>query len=304
MNNLSPVKLPRLSHGVSGHLVIHSRGGIGNQLFCFLSALARAEQLGCGLLIDPFIHELTPEFPFQLNQILHTVNDELNHRVRVLSIPNRQHHRAILRLGIGRTCDYREPSSRFDPNFFSIAAGSCVDGYFQSWKYLDHLRPETRLQISAAVRALVVESPISFGNNDIVIHLRRGDYLSARNRKIHGVLGTSYYLAAVSLLRALGFAGAVWVIAETLPPDLGILEESLKTDVSFVCGQSVWTDLNLLTCAPALILANSTFSWMGAWLGDQERPIIAPQPWFRSSLGKSLEIVPSTWIQLKNDSWV
>jgi len=303
MNNLSPVKLPRLRHGVSGHLVVHSRGGIGNQLFCFLSALTRAEQLGCELLIDPFIHELTPESPFRLTQILHAANDELGHRVRVLSIPNRQRHRAIRRMSIGRTCDYREPSSRFDSNFFSIAAGSCINGYFQSWKYLEHLSPETRLRVNAAVRALGVESPIPFGKCDIVIHLRRGDYLSARNRKIHGVLGAGYYLAAVSFLRALGYAGAVWVIAETLPPDLEILEESLGMDVSFVCGQSVWTDLNLLTCAPALILANSTFSWMGAWLGDQGRPIIAPRPWFRLSTNGCLDLIPPAWTRIDNDTW-
>lgn len=298
------MRFPPLGHGVSGQLVIHSRGGIGNQLFCFLSAFTRAEQLGCDLLIDPFVHELTPEFPFELNRILDAANDELRHRVRVSSVPQNQYRRAVLRTGIGRTCDYREPSLRFDTNFYSIPTGSCINGYFQSWKYLDHLSLETRLQVNAAVRALGSDSTISFGTGDIVIHLRRGDYLSARNRKVHGILGGDYHLAAISFLRALGYAGEVWVIAESLPADFEIIQEYLKTDISFVGGQSVWADLSLLTRAPTLILANSTFSWMGAWLGDQRRPIVAPRPWFRSSTNSSLDLIPPAWTEIDHDAWL
>lgn len=291
---------PFSGHAAADGLLVHSRGGIGNQLFVLGAGLARADELNCNLTVDPSQHRFTPNLPYLLDTFLTGADRQLFDSVVSLQEPSNAVTRVMARVGIPRFCRYVEPSFAYDPAFLNITAGSCFLGYMQSWRYLERLDDARRDQLRSAIQKLGQAKP-PWAPNDVVLHVRRGDYLKPGVTEIHGVLGHDYYVEAVRRLRAHGFDGQVWVISQDALPDVKELSISLAAPINQVHGTSIWHDLALLVSAPSLAIANSTFSWMGGWLGPQERPIVAPNPWFRATSFDTTDLIPPTWLQVGHD---
>ena len=122
--------------------------------------------------------------------------------------------------------------------------------------------------------------------NSVSLHVRRGDYVTTPGaNEFHGVLDLDYYLPAISHVqeRAPDVQGFVF------SDDLDWCREAfsgLKLPLTFVdvnCGDDSWQDLFLMAACRHNIVANSSFSWWGAWLGDgqgsDDRLVIAPPRW-------------------------
>ena len=291
---------PFNGHAPGDGLVVHSRGGIGNQLFILGAGLARADELNCALTVDPSQHRFTPHLPYLLNDFLAAADHRLSESVVSLREPPTAVTRAIARIGIPRFCRYVESSFAYDPLYFNVGVGSCIVGYMQSWQYLERLNGARRDQIRSTIQRLGRARPL-WVSNDVVVHIRRGDYLKPGVTEIHGVLGYDYYTEAVRRLRSEGFDGQVWVISQDELPDAVDLGIALGAPIKQVHGTSIWHDLALMISAPSLAIANSTFSWMGGWLGHKERPIVAPSPWFRANTYDTTDLIPPAWLQVSHE---
>lgn len=289
----------RMGHGHHDGITIHSRGGIGNQLFSMLAGLALADNLKCLLYIDPSQHRYTPHLPFLLDQLIRTSPAGLRQSVACLSEPRTKIGRIIRKVGIPQWCDFAESSFRFAPDFFFTPKGSCAVGYFQSWRYLEHVHSERRTQVCKAISGLASNHAL-FGPRDIVIHVRRGDYLEPGVREVHGVLPYGYYANAISSLRRSNQSGKVWVISDGRLTDLHKLEQQIGTSVTQVEAASLWTDLQALIGSPSLVIANSTFSWIAGWL-NQGRNVFAPQPWFFTDQYDTSDLIPPHWATVEHD---
>ena len=250
------------NHTIDGSITIHSRGGIGNQLFILCAGLALADQNAGNLYIDASQHQFTKDLPC--------------------------------------CCSYNEPSFNFNPSFFALQPNVCVFGYFQSWRYLEQLSRSRVIDIRSAIHQ-VGRMNLYFEPEDIVIHFRRGDYLNPGTNAIHGVLGMDYYHRAINQLRKIGYGGSIWSISESNIEDIQTLEKKIGSNVKQVIGTSIWQDLSLLTKAPSLVVANSTFSWMGGWFGKEGRSVVAPSPWFRTPINDTSDLIPPTWRVLSHD---
>ena len=283
-----------MKHAPPNGLTIHSRGGIGNQLFCLFAGLALADKLECRLFIDPSQHRYTAHLPFLVDQLIKESPNGLSRTIECLQEPQTQLGRLIQKIGISRLCDFVEPSFRFSPDFFSTSKGSCAVGYFQSWRYLEIVRIERRNEVREAIKHLA-KNPISFHPRDIVIHVRRGDYLKSGVREIHGILPYRYYSNAIATLRMAGQSGEVWVVSEDRLGDLGELENEIGASVTQVDATSLWTDLQTLITSPSLVIANSTFSWMAGWLNQGTTPVVAPKPWFFTEKIDTSDLIPPHW---------
>ena len=68
-------------------------------------------------------------------------------------------------------------------------------------------------------------------------------------------------------------------------------------------GKDSWQDMYLMSQCKHNIIANSSFSWWGAWLNDNgEKIVIAPNPWFRTwSKESSYDVIPDNWIMIENN---
>ena len=290
----------RKNHSHEGAVTIHSRGGIGNQLFIFGAGLALADQLKCPLVLDSSQHEFTKNLPFLLDNLIPNFSRKLQEQIRFQRLRYSKFGRYLLKKSIPHNCAYNEQSFRFDPSFFALQPNTCVFGYLQSWKYLERLSISRVSEIQSAIHQLG-KSKYSFNPNDIVLHFRRGDYLNPGTIEVHGVLGFEYYVRSINHLREMGFSGNIWSISESKIADIDSLEYAIGGKVKQINGLSIWQDLSLLIEAPSLVIANSTFSWMGGWLGSLDRPVFAPNPWFKTQDYDASDLIPANWEKILHD---
>lgn len=152
---------------------------------------------------------------------------------------------------------------------------SCPDnvdlvGYFQSYKYFKHIEEKIRRDFTFTSSMLEIIPQ----KNTLSIHVRRSDYLSFPDH--HPVLGEDYYRAA---LDSIGSFSEAIVFSDDIEWCKNI---PLFKQFSFSLGDP-YSDLKLMSRCENHIIANSSFSWWGAWLSRSDN-VIAPKQWFGPAL--------------------
>ena len=178
------------------------------------------------------------------------------------------------------------------------------DGYFQSEKYFFNKRKELLKQFTFPPldhKNQLLKEKIQFINNSVAIHIRRGDYLKPEVQNYHGVLPLSYYEEAIALL--LKDLGEITLIIFSDDIEFAKLHLSKYKNTIIVTGNNDagWKDMALMSSCTHHIIANSTFSWWGAWLSISENgKKIAPKDWFNKQVVNYNinNIIPSSWIKI------
>jgi len=185
-----------------------------------------------------------------------------------------------------------------------------LDGYFQTEKYFNHISDSIRqdFQFQDDVYTPCKEMIDSIDSErKIFLHIRRGDpklsWAYVNLNDFHPVQTWEYYEKALKQfpedIPVIVFSDVIeWCREqEFFKSDRFILSET--TD-EFSDGQRVpWTDLCLMSLCTDAIIANSTFSWWGAWLMDNpNKKIVAPKNWFgpKASNNDIKDLYPSNWI--------
>ena len=181
---------------------------------------------------------------------------------------------------------YPERMHTFDQELFDKCPDN-VDllGYYQSPKYFNHIEDEIRKDFSfekdidANTNGIMQHFVV--GGDAISLHIRRTDYISNPN---HPIQPLEYYEKALRKLPD------VPVIIFSDDPKWCHEQEMFEDDDRFVVSDNDTDfDLCLMTKCKYHIIANSSFSWWGAWLGKSEK-VIAPKNWFDASCAhKSVE---------------
>ena len=166
-------------------------------------------------------------------------------------------------------------------------------GFFQSEKYFKHIEDEIRQDfkfnsiIQGECEPIVDEV---LDQSPIALHIRRGDFLI--NSGNHHNLSLEWYEEALSK-----FDSDREVVLFTDDPFWACSQELFKPDRFLLSeGNSSYHDLYLMTQCSDFIIANSTFSWWGAWLGNSGR-VIAPSKWFGPNNAhlNTKDLYPSNW---------
>lgn len=172
---------------------------------------------------------------------------------------------------------YHEP--HFGYTFPDVAPETDLRGYFQSEKYFDerHVR-----------HIFTFKEPME-RHNKCVMHLRFGDYLVLRDYFME--LPRQYYEAALRELKP----AEVVVISDDIPMARKFCDGITQ---NFFEGNEIEC-LKLMAAAPQVIMANSSFSWWGAWLSQGE--IIAPAQWFvsRGLHNNTKDLIPERWKKIQ-----
>jgi hypothetical protein len=201
----------------------------------------------------------------------------------------------------GRWCI--EPHFDFWPGIQKIKQSTYIHGYWQSEKYFADIANVIRQDfnfrtdldsLDLAVRERMVSAPCAS------LHVRRGDYLKGKYKNVYATCDVSYYVSAVQLLRSkipdirlFAFSDEPDWIVKHLEPELGLIEI-----VSHNIGARSANDMRLMSLADHHIIANSSFSWWGAWLNPRkEKLVIAPKRWFADDR-PTPTLLPSSWIRL------
>jgi hypothetical protein len=196
-----------------------------------------------------------------------------------------------------------EPQFGYWPEFESIPDHCCLSGYWQSEKYFK--RYESAIRGEFAFRhpldARNAELAAEIGSVSAVsLHVRRGDYSSnPKTRAIHGLCSLEYYRAAIEHIAKRVELPCFFVFSD----DIGWARDHL--DVGFRCsfighnqGERNFVDMHLMSLCKHHIIANSSFSWWGAWLNpDPEKTVIAPRRWFANDTPTG-DLIPEEWVRL------
>lgn len=134
-------------HGRPGTVTVHSVGGLGNQLFIYAAGLAAARSCGARLRVDVSLHHSQPDRPFLLQQLgFEAEYVDLSPRQSSAvqrRVPQVLREPRSPRPG-GSTCDFQQTGFLYDGSLFQQQGGSCLSGYFQSWKYVEPVAPMMR----------------------------------------------------------------------------------------------------------------------------------------------------------------
>lgn len=190
----------------------------------------------------------------------------------------------------------------FDSNVLNWKGSVFLDGYFQSPRYFETIR-DTLLSNFTLVQPL---SPAGAtfaaqmkSTTSVSIHVRRGDYV--KNPRVlaeFGVCSTSYYQAAIARVNEAHPNPTFFIFSD----DIAWVRDNLDVGENAVLVSDPtitdYHELVLMSHCAHNIIANSTFSWWGAWLNQNpDKIVIAPTPWFESALFDK-NLIPHTWIQL------
>jgi hypothetical protein len=290
-------------------IVVRFQHGLGNQLFQYSAGRALSVRSGLPLFFDRswyrrgdrtfHLHELSvkgnmlPDLIGRLLNGTYTAPDHKRLRHRISAILARQI--------IDREQGFEDqlPSlSRFRPSYLS--------GFWQSERYFAELRPTLLDELkpigplSDGARKIINEIE---QNDAIAIHIRRGDLLNPNYNIWVGTLTAAYYREALARLlprvphaKAYIFSDDVAWAAANIPKDCPM------TIVSGTMTTSAVEDLTVMSRCNHFIIANSTFSWWGAWLSDRlGKSVIAPSRFFRTPKPWEKDMVPDAWERVDAD---
>lgn len=180
-----------------------------------------------------------------------------------------------------------------------------LEGYWQSEKYFK--------DIEKIIRADFLFPPIQGECNrkmaehikekqSVSLHIRRGDYLEKKYAPMHGnICNRQYYQNAIAYIREHVEYPVFYVFTD----DVQWASKQYKNQDDFIIvdensGDQSFRDMQLMSMCKHHIIANSSFSWWGAWLdANPEKIVVAPSKWF--NLAETPDIWCKNWIICDNE---
>lgn len=285
-------------------------GGLGNQMFQYATGRAVAHHHGVPLLLDAsgFAHYDLRRYELgELAIQARLATEEELTRAGVKAKAPTLLNRVSKALGLDRPANLlKEASFTYDARIEQVTSPVYLDGYWQSERYFagiaDLLRQEFMLREPAdPANAKIAAQIREAGTSAVSLHIRRGDYVNnPQTAQYHGVCSLDYYRAAVDYIAARVSAPHFFVFSD----DHAWVTENFRLDhaVTLVevngADRGVW-DMALMKACRHHVIANSSFSWWGAWLNPHADKIVAaPQRWFSGASHITSDLIPASWIQL------
>lgn len=284
-----------------GEIVLGLQGGIGNQLFQWAFATALGAS-GRRVLFDPI--RCRGDRPLMIGSLL----PEAERLAAPVGLALAGVTKAGLLSERSRLRLVRQRRSGYDPSVIERLGGtSYLIGSFQSERYFVDVEHEVRESVHALLDGMLTPTGRRLADrlradpHRVAVHVRRGDYVSDPNAAVrHGVLGAGYYDRALEHVSALGHGRRVW-----FSDDLDWVRENLARDDDLLCPADATRhdggEIALIASCATRIVANSSFSWWGGWLGapsSPAHPVIAPSTWFADGHSDASELVPRDWVRL------
>jgi hypothetical protein len=261
-------------------------GGLGNQMFGAAAAMALAQRLGAQLQFElyQFRASSAQTLPYELApfKLPATLCHSTDWRFKPEAGLYRWWRRITAGAGGHTPVVWRQPGHHFDPCFDRLSGDVYLKGYFQSWRYFEsiaaqvHKAFDLQLAISPAGRASAATAE-SAGERSVAVHVRRGDYTQHTQR--FALLQKDYYERAIRLIGRAVERPKFFVVSDDLAAAREIFAD--RPDTTFAEGGTPFDDMHLIASCHHHIIANSSFSWWGAWLSPWADGLtIAPRAWF------------------------
>ncbi len=295
-------------------LIVQLTGGIGNQLFQYAMGRSLSERSKDTLMLDinsyswdslrkyelgvfqlkaPFASKKEIERVKQSNPLF---KDRVYYYFKLKCAPFPYFRLSYL----------KEQSFTFDTNYLKFKSENVyVEGYWQSENYFKEIRDIllNELYIEESRFSLIMKdytSIIRKAQDSVSIHIRRGDYLSnTETTAFHGLCGLDYYRDAMYHIEKTIANPTYFVFSD----DKSYVKEVFSGKKNVVIVENVpydYEELFLMSYCNHHIIANSSFSWWGAWLNDSsKKQVVAPARWFANieMNNQTQSLFPPSWIR-------
>lgn len=289
--------------------IIKFYGGLGNQMFQYAMLTAIRERWGGEVLMDTSLYSSYGlHNGFELQNVFDiTAQEATPEQIKQLSLYttsyrlSRLYHYALP----SRSTEFKERTfGKYYPEVMEIERDMMYEGYWQHWEYFHPYREsvisEFKLKQGLDERNLNLHQALLSKNNSVSVHVRRGDFLNKRIYK--GLCGKDYYLKAIAeAKRIAGNDADFYVFSNDLPWCRENLSDLIAAEhfhaVDWNTGQNSYKDMILMGACRVNIIANSSFSWWGAYLNQRaDRQVIAPEKWINKKMPNPIQL--PEWILL------
>jgi len=181
-------------------------------------------------------------------------------------------------------------------DFNDVKDGMLFDGFFQSEKYFVDIKKQVQ-DLFNTDNVDLSTYEIDF-NRSCSIHIRRGDYLKFSDS--HPVMAKEYYINAVNVIHEK--IDHILVFSDDIEwCKSNFSKNEFNKNIIYSKEDKDYLEISLMSKCAHNVIANSSFSWWGAWLNkNPNKAVIAPKRWF----GKNLEhlttadLLPPDWIKI------
>lgn len=296
-------------------VIVKLMGGLGNQLFQYAAARYLALKHGTHVAFDmSWFYNIPPQDTprkFELHNF--NICARIASPIEIAEIGgiyNSFLQKTVVQLrtitGLHKYCfnRYVEREFRYHPELHLLGDNVYLDGYWQSELYFKDVEDAIRSDLSFKSdpdgnnRSLIYRFA---SEESVAIHFRRGDYESnPSTAAFHGYPGDSYYNDAIIKIAGMCLQPRFYVFSDD--PEWVKREFVFPVEVEYVTHnlfKDSYEDLRLMSSCKHIVLANSSFSWWGGWLGNNtDRIVIAPKRWFAGNLSGFADIIPARWISI------
>lgn len=291
-------------------VISHILGGLGNQMFQYAAGRAlclAAEQPLLLDLRDFASYELHQGFELErvfaipvkaatagdVTKVLGWRAPDLVRKVlkRTQSSLLRGRHLAI------------EPHFKYWAGLRAVEGPRYLMGYWQSEMYFKDYAEVLRTDFHFKIPLDNISHDIAERmrtSNAVSLHVRRGDYLShAPTAKILNVCSLDYYRQAIAYIAERVESPHFFLFSDDMEwVKAGLDIPFAKTYVEHNRGYDSYRDMQLMHMCRHHVIANSSFSWWGAWLNPSiDKIVIAPKIWFTDGKNDS-DLIPCGWVRL------
>jgi hypothetical protein len=294
-------------------VIVKLMGGLGNQMFQYAAARRLAHFNNTNLKIDlswfDNICEVDSPREYALDEFAIQENFATREEVEALTVRKqgfveRLIAKVMWRKPVAAPSYIREKQFHFDPGILNLPDAVYLDGYWQSDKYFkdieDVIREEFSIKAPQNGKNKKLAELIS-SRESVSLHVRRGDYVSnSVTNKVHGTCGLDYYTRAIAEIFSRVDDPYFFVFSDD--PEWSKANLNISHPVVFVDHNNAsrnYEDLRLMSQCRHHIIANSSFSWWGAWLSSYpDKIVITSKRWFSDPTVDTSDLIPPEWLKL------
>lgn len=272
--------------------VVRIIGGLGNQMFQYAFYLSLRKRYK-SVLLDATAYKYYKLHDYQIDKIF--------------NLPELKYANIFVRI-IFRMCNRLhivKEDTLYHPDVFEVKGYKFFSGYWNSELYFKHIEKEVRSNFKFKNKLNGKNQDLASeitSCNSVSLHVRRGDYVNSNlNDSIYGNICTlSYYQKAISKIEQIVDSPQYFIFSN----DIEWCKDNLKIqNAKFIywnTGPENYIDMHLISLCKNNIIANSSFSWWGAWLNENPNKIvISPSKFFNEIIPSDINtLIPNSWIKI------
>jgi hypothetical protein len=295
-------------------ICIKLNGGLGNQMFQYACAFDLSKKFNCKIVFDlsSLISNNSQDTKrnYSLNIFrIEPLEPSKSELLKLKPLHIRLFNSLKIQTGFGGLqCKHYFIEHKFSYNsrIKMVSPNLYLSGYWQSYKYFINCQKEL-LNVFKFSNNLNIQNLFYLrlinNSSSVSLHIRRTDFISKNNINIHGFCSLDYYHKAIMIMSKVVAEPTFFIFSD----DIEWAKKNLDINthrhhfVTGNIGENAEFDMHLMSKCKHNIIANSSFSWWGAWLNEHpNKKVIAPLQWFSDDKKNSYtnDLIPPSWIRV------